>query len=187
MSGQCFYRVDPDRHRKNKLDKLSRIPFNVYTGLHSFIERPVKQVAHMVEAVHTSEVWTLEQLRIFLEKFFIYKRDFMRIADFFPFKTPKDMVSLYYAIKKHLGLSEREKEIRDFVGNKYHFINEIVETAFNTFFKSLDENEHSYMEGYHQSLSLQHIMVHLGKLNAARDSAPPSLKTLAHKASPMVV
>ena len=65
------------------------------------MERHVKLIPAESEAGRT-EVWTIEQLRTFLEKFFIYKRDFVRIADFFAYKGPKDMVSLYYGVKKHL-------------------------------------------------------------------------------------
>lgn len=115
---QTFFRVDPERHTKNKLDKLSRVSYNVYTGQPIYIEKYVKQVPQVVEYCRRSEVWTLEQIRLFLEKFFIYRRDFVRIAEFFAYKTPKDMVSLYYAIKKHLSLSEKEKEIRDYCGIK---------------------------------------------------------------------
>lgn len=104
-----MFRVDPERHNKNKLDKLSRISFNIYTEQPIMVERHVKQVPHSHELHRKVAVWTLEQLRVFLEKFFVYRRDFERIAEFFPYKTPKDMVALYYGIKKHLGLSAKEK------------------------------------------------------------------------------
>ena len=82
------------------------------------IERHVKQVAPDYEPVRRSEVWTVEQLRLYFEKFFVYRRDFVRISDFFPYKSPKDMVSLYYSVKKHFNLSAKEKVVRECYDNK---------------------------------------------------------------------
>ena len=48
-SVQNFFRVDPDRHRKNKLDKLSRLPYNVYTAKPIVVERNVRQVPSNAE------------------------------------------------------------------------------------------------------------------------------------------
>ena len=52
-----------------------------------------------------------------MEKFFVYKRDFVRISEFLPFKVVKDMVNFYYAIKKYLGLSKHEKTVFECLGN----------------------------------------------------------------------
>ena len=59
------------------------------------------------------ECWSLDDIRTFLEKFFIYKRDFAKICEFLPYKLVKDAVNFWYTIKKHLGLSQHEKLIRE--------------------------------------------------------------------------
>ena len=54
----------------------------------------------------------MEQIKQFLEKLFVYGRDeFERIAEFFPHKNTKDVVSLYYGLKKHLKLREGAAEL----------------------------------------------------------------------------
>ena len=179
-SGRNYFKVDPDRHNKNKLEKLSRLNINPYTGHPILVERHVRRVSTKFEPPkRRSEVWTLEQIRTFLEKFFVYpRRNFMRIAEFFPFKDHKDVTSLYYALKKHLNLSQKEKEVRDCIGNKLHFIHRLVEEVYTAFFKGLEKLSTSSSQdsdsftGYHQSFTLQQIMDHIGKLNPARASAP---------------
>jgi hypothetical protein len=86
---QLYFRVDPERHEKNKLDKLSRYSVNPYTGQPIIVERNVKQVSkpdlsekrisHIEKSRRRDPTWTREDLRIYLEKFFIYRRDFVRI------------------------------------------------------------------------------------------------------------
>lgn len=49
------------------------------------------------------------------------------------------MVSFYYGIKKHLNLSQKEKELRnDGIGDKKHVINKIVEDTYDKWFKPLE-------------------------------------------------
>jgi len=72
------------------------------------VERFVRRVQPLNEPFRRCDAWTVEQIRIYLEKFFIYRRDFGRMAEFFPLKTTKEMIDLYYAIKKHINLSAKE-------------------------------------------------------------------------------
>lgn len=155
---------------------MSRYNINPYTGYPIVVERHVRRVSEKFEPPQRrSEVWTLEQLRTFLEKFFVYpRRNFVRIAEFFSFKDHKDVTSLYYAVKKHLNLSQKEKEVRDFIGNKLHLIHSIVEEIYSKFLKGLEKSNNSsedgdHLCGYHQSFTLSEIMDHIGKLNPARD------------------
>lgn len=114
--------------------------------------------------MHRAEVWTLDQIRTFLEKFFVYRRDFERISEFFPHKTAKDMVSFYYGIKKHLNLSQKEKDLKDdSIGDKKHYINKVVEEMYEKWFKPLETAKLDFSMpvtpdlGYHQSFTEKEI------------------------------
>lgn len=56
-----------------------------------------------------SATWSQEDLKIYLEKYFIYQRDFKRITEFLPQKTSKDSIDLFYMIKKFCKFAEVEK------------------------------------------------------------------------------
>lgn len=52
----------------------------------------------------------MSDLKIFFEKYFIYDRsEFQRIASFIPQKTTKDVVDLFYTIKKRINLNHYKK------------------------------------------------------------------------------
>jgi hypothetical protein len=77
-------------------------------------------------------VWSVYDLKVYFEKFLIYKRDFKRISDFIPMKQTKDCIDLWYMVKKPLKLKEIEKDLQALVGNKVLWIamkiNQLMET-----------------------------------------------------------
>ena len=105
-------------------------------------ELHVRSVSQSIDPTVTqrrSERWSLHDIKTFLEKFLIYKRDFVRIAEFLPYKKVKDLVNFYYACKKYLKLSSREKEVRECLGNQLTLIHEIVEKVYEDFFSTLKQ------------------------------------------------
>ena len=95
--------MDPLRYDKNAITQVPGLNYNIYTGSITEIQRfesrqpPLKQ-----------KCWSYSDLRTYLEKFFIYMRDFPRIAEFLPFKQCKDCIDLFYMIKKACKLSDVE-------------------------------------------------------------------------------
>ena len=79
--------------------------------------------------------WTLDEIRLFLEKVFIYKRDFQRIAQFIPMKTYKDITNFFFSVKKHIALKKHEIAIKECLSNKLSTIHiesaKIMEFYFN--------------------------------------------------------
>jgi len=106
--------VDPFRYEKNRLDFIPPMTINNYLGKPVMIETVRKPLFGPVK----STCWTVDDLRVFLEKYFVYQRDFKRIAEFLPGKTCKDAVDLFFMIKKSCNLKLIEKEIIECVGSK---------------------------------------------------------------------
>ena len=93
---------------------------NPYTGqviLKDLHVRTVSQTIDPTITIRRSDRWSLIDIKTFLEKFFVYKRDFVRICEFLPYKIVKDIINFYYAIKKYLDLSKHEKSVRECLGN----------------------------------------------------------------------
>ncbi|KAJ1614709.1 MYB domain-containing protein [Cryptosporidium canis] len=49
-------------------------------------------------------IWTISEIRMFIEKYLMYPKDFRRIASFMEHKTIKDCIDFYYKYKYTLGL-----------------------------------------------------------------------------------
>jgi len=98
---------------------------NIYTGQPIIRDLFVRQ-STMMDCRKRCR-WSVEDITTFFEKFFIYKRNFKRIAEFLLQKTFKDVIDFFYLVKKHCKLSKLEKEIQECVGNKLHTIHSIVE------------------------------------------------------------
>lgn len=110
------FTVDPNRYDKNRIDSIPKVRVNPYTGqaiIHEISTRQAKCPLARREAI-----WSYQDLRMYLEKFFVYQRDFKRIAEFLALKQCKDCIDLWYMIKKVCRLSEIEKDLLAFVGNK---------------------------------------------------------------------
>ncbi|KAL7066971.1 myb-like DNA-binding domain-containing protein [Cryptosporidium serpentis] len=54
--------------------------------------------------LHMTRLWSLSEIRTFIEKYLMYPKDFRRIASFLEYKTIKDCISFYYKYKYTLGL-----------------------------------------------------------------------------------
>lgn len=129
------FKVDPLRYDKNKLDFLPPMQINKYLGLPIRIETVRKQLFGPVR----SACWTPDDLRVFLEKYFVYQRDFKRITEFLPVKTCKDAVDLFYMIKKSCNLKMIEKELDECVGSKIQLIYAKVSYLISEVFKIVDD------------------------------------------------
>ena len=113
----------------------------------------------MNEPFRRVDAWTPEQIRQFLEKFFIYRRDFPRIAQFFPHKTSKEMIDLYYAIKKFLGLSSKEKQLREVLSDEHlKLIHTIVDELYSKYFESMTKNVAPQYQGNHCAFTIKQII-----------------------------
>jgi hypothetical protein len=121
--GREYFNVNPRRYSINKAHHLPPLIFNPYTS------SPISRHLHCRHITPTHflktfelqgkrDRWTTEDVRIFLEKFFIYGCEFRRIADFLPEKSTEDLVGFYYLIKKHVGLTKNYITVKESVGNK---------------------------------------------------------------------
>ncbi|KAK2198450.1 bifunctional SANT-Myb domain/Homeobox-like domain superfamily/SANT domain [Babesia duncani] len=57
------------------------------------------------------QVWTRGEVRIFVEKYFMYPKCFMKIAQFIDTKTCMEVINFYYRFKYRLRLKERLHDI----------------------------------------------------------------------------
>ncbi|KAJ1605267.1 MYB domain-containing protein [Cryptosporidium canis] len=70
----------------------------VYTSRNGLICDPRDQERNI------RAIWTLSEIRMFIEKYLMYPKDFRRIASFMEHKTIKDCIDFYYKYKYTLGL-----------------------------------------------------------------------------------
>ena len=47
-----------------------------------------------------SQKWTVDELKLFVQKFLVWRYDFEQIARFFGNKSVKNIVTLFYFVKK---------------------------------------------------------------------------------------
>lgn len=103
---------------------MPSLRINPYTGRPIEIEDNRQHLQRNFGNVKKLTTWSYGSLRTYLEKFFIYRRDFRRISDFLPQKSVKDCVDLFYMCKKACKLSEIERELHQLVANKMQYINQ---------------------------------------------------------------
>jgi len=134
--------------------------------------------------------WSLEEIRIFLEKVFIYKRDFSRIASFIPMKTFKDVTNFFFAVKKHIELKKHEHALKECLNNKLGLIHRTSASIMENHFNSLESTKHPLVasaafDQYFQGFSLRDIMTHLSALSQSRQLAPKLAPEKARSVDPV--
>lgn len=167
-----FYKLDPERYAKNGVDKLSEPSINIYTGKPIVVERHVREIygksvnETLAEGGREDCRWTLEEIRTFFEKVFVYKRDFGRIAQFIPMKTYKDVTNFFFATKKLVELKKHEVALRECVTSKLAMIHRTAASILDIHFNSLENTrlplvQSSAFDSNFQGFSLRTIMLHL--------------------------
>ena len=136
---------------------------NIYTKLAIQIEPHCRKL--VISKRKKSAVWSYEDLSNYLQKYFVFRRDFKRIAELIPQKTCKDAVDLFYMIKKPCQLSLIEAAVRDHAGNKIQLINSKVQYLLQNILKVQDDGNLKYW-------SLNDIAVKLGKYSSDNFSEP---------------
>ncbi|EEA08181.1 myb-like DNA-binding domain-containing protein [Cryptosporidium muris RN66] len=76
--------------------------------------------------LYMTRLWSLSEIRTFIEKYLMYPKDFRRIASFLEYKTIKDCISFYYKYKYTLGLKRILKLIL------YSRMNSKLDSNFDT-------------------------------------------------------
>jgi hypothetical protein len=113
-----YFLVNKDRYEVNKVDRLPRPSIDIYSELKIVskegscfqIRDPITQ-----DSLSKMKRWSLTDLKTFFEKYFIYDRsEFQRIASFLPNKTTKDVVDLFYTLKKRIDLNKYKKEVKSY-------------------------------------------------------------------------
>ena len=68
-----------------------------------------------------AQKWTVKQIQLFIQKFLVFRYDFQRISEFYANKKVKEIIELYYLVKKGFKLSKLERQVQGYcnlaVGN----------------------------------------------------------------------
>lgn len=132
--------ADPMRFERNKIHSFPALRTNPYTN------QIIHHEPHCRKLVLTQNksVWSHDELQTYLQKFFTFKRDFLKIAQAIPRKTCRDAVDLFYLIKKPCQFSLIEAAVRDHNGNKAHLINAKVQYLLENILKVNDDGNIKY-------------------------------------------
>jgi hypothetical protein len=115
-----YFVVDKDRYTKNRVWKIPRPQLDFFSGHFIYSKtRHLCPIALQLDPVATDfqskqKRWSLSDLKIFFEKYFIYGRaEFDKITPFLTFKTIKDVIDLFYVIKKRINLAKYRKQFQE--------------------------------------------------------------------------
>jgi hypothetical protein len=113
-----YFLVNKDRYEVNKVERLPKPSIDIYSELKIVSkEGTCLQVRDPIthDGLSKMKRWSLTDLKTFFEKYFIYDRsEFQRIASFLPNKTTKDVVDLFYTLKKRIDLNKYKKEVKSY-------------------------------------------------------------------------
>lgn len=96
-------------HLKNELSH-----WNIYSGSFIQVESTAKKIDDVVEqeeAYKRADLWSKEDIALFLRKYMMYPKEFDTIKSFFYNKRMKDIILFYYTFKNRFKLVDHLKEI----------------------------------------------------------------------------
>ncbi|KAF7458823.1 Myb family DNA-binding domain-containing protein [Cryptosporidium felis] len=85
----------------------------------SFINRNGLILDPVDQERNRNTIWTFSEIRLFVEKYLMYPKDFRRIASFMEHKAVKDCIDFYYKYKYALGLKRILRLAHHLKGGQY--------------------------------------------------------------------
>ena len=77
----------------------------------------------------SSDIWTIDDIRLFITKFLLYPKDFYKISSFFYNKNTKDIVNFYFNFKFHFDLSKHTFEVEKPRYREYRRTNSVMKNS----------------------------------------------------------
>lgn len=107
------YEREADIFESNKSD-IPKANYNIYTRKFFYIEKAFKKILDPIKydiEYKESDVWSMNDIALFIEKYLSYPKDFDQISSFFYNKTTRDIINFYSNFKYHFELRKHTEEL----------------------------------------------------------------------------
>lgn len=148
------YEREAELFKQNESD-IPEANFNHYTRQFFYHKKALNKIEDVVMYdlnYKESDLWSLDDIKLFITQYLSYPKDFETISSIFYNKTTRDIINFYFNFKHHFQLQKYAEEvygpnyIRKHISKKIEYINEVADSIVSRINSEFIKNYEEYSQ-----------------------------------------
>ena len=180
------YEREAELFEQNR-SEIPKANYNMYARKFFYVHKQsFKKIDDLIEYDNNykqNDIWSLDDIALFIEKYLSYPKDFDQITTFFYNKTIRDIINFYSNFKIHLQLKTHAEElygpryVRKHISKKLEYISQVTTSILNkidpNYYRSYQDYSQKHLKRNVAYFTTKQLMEVFSNLSSARKQNKP--------------